>query len=76
MGLTAERYQRAHRKEKGKIPEEFLHSTGYTRCYASYALSRHGKPRRVDCKTSLHYSTNCIQSMRSRVLCRGVNAAP
>jgi hypothetical protein len=51
--VTAERYQRAHKKEKGKILDEFIESTGYTRCYGSNLLSRHGRARRVDSKTTL-----------------------
>ena len=51
--VTAERYQRADKKEKGKILHEFIESTGYTRCYGSYLLSRHGRARRVDSKTTL-----------------------
>jgi hypothetical protein len=51
--VTAGRYQKGSKKEKRKILDEFVQSTGYHRCYASFLLSRHGKPRRVDSKTTL-----------------------
>lgn len=54
MGLTmgerqslvrenASRYQRASKTEKRTMLDEFVHSTGYHRTYASYLLSHHGK---------------------------------
>jgi hypothetical protein len=51
--VTAGRYQKASKKEKGKILDEFVESTGYKRCYGSFLLSRHGKRLRVDSKTTL-----------------------
>lgn len=51
--VTAGRYQKASRKEKRKILDEFVQSTCYHRCYASFLLSRHGRPLRVDSKTRL-----------------------
>lgn len=51
--VTAGRYQKASKKEKRKILDEFVQSTGYQRCYASFLLSRHGRPLRVDSKTTL-----------------------
>jgi len=51
--VNADRYQRSSKKEKGKILDEFVESTGYRRCYASLLLSRHGRPVRVDRKTTL-----------------------
>ena len=51
--VNAARYQKAPKKQKGNILDEFVQSTGYQRCYASFLLSRHGKPRRVDSKTTL-----------------------
>lgn len=35
---TAKRYKEASKKEKGRILDEFVQLTGYTRCYASYVL--------------------------------------
>ena len=35
---TSMRYNKERKKEKGKILDEFVHLTGYTRCYASYVL--------------------------------------
>lgn len=45
--ITAPRYQRAQKKHKGIILDEFITLTGYTRCYASYVLRAHGKKVRV-----------------------------
>lgn len=35
---TAKRYKEASKKWKGRILDEFVQLTGYTRCYASYVL--------------------------------------
>ena len=51
--VTAARYQKGSKKDKCKILDEFVQSTGYHRCYASFLLSRHGRPVRVDTKTTL-----------------------
>lgn len=64
MGLTmgerqslvrenASRYQKASKKEKRIILDEFVHSTGYHRTYASYLLSHHGKRVVVTRKTAI-----------------------
>jgi hypothetical protein len=45
--VIASRYQNSNKKEKGKILEEFVELTGYTRSYASYLLGSHGKRRRI-----------------------------
>ena len=58
MGLTmrerksvtraiASRYQKASKKQKGVMLDEFTELTDYTRCYASYLLGRHGKRVRI-----------------------------
>ncbi len=39
------RYKRASKKEKGKILDEFVKLTDYTRCYGSYILRNLGKKR-------------------------------
>lgn len=36
--VTKKRYKKAGKKEKGRIVDEFVQLTGYTRCYASYVL--------------------------------------
>lgn len=51
--VNAARYQGSSKKQKGRILEEFVESTGYNRCYASFLLSRHGRRVRVDTKTTL-----------------------
>jgi hypothetical protein len=47
---TKKRYKGARKREKGRILDEFVQLTGYTRCYASYVLRnlhrrRQGAPR-------------------------------
>ena len=41
--VTAARYQKATKKLKRIILEEFAALTGYDRCYAAYPLRTHGK---------------------------------
>ena len=41
--ITAARYQKAGKKKKGAILDEFIELTGYDRCYASYLLKNHGR---------------------------------
>ena len=40
---VAMRYQKARKKEKNKILDEFIQVTGYTRWYGSYVLRNLGK---------------------------------
>ena len=58
MGLTmkekksltrkiAPRYRKANKKEKGRILNEFVQTTGYTRKYASWILRMWGKKKYV-----------------------------
>lgn len=72
MGLTmrerqslvrenASRYQKASKKQKRIILDEFIHSTGYHRTYASYLLSHHGKRVIVARRTAI------IGDIRKRV---------
>ena len=42
-GVLAARYQRATKKEKQAMLDEFTQLTGYNRCYASHLLASHGK---------------------------------
>jgi hypothetical protein len=41
--ITAARYQKASKKKKGTILDEFIGLTGYDRCYAAYLLKNHGR---------------------------------
>lgn len=41
--IMAPRYQKARKKGKGLILDEFIELTGYVRCYAAYVLRTHGK---------------------------------
>lgn len=45
--ILAPRYQKAGKKEKGKMLDEFIALTGYCRTHASYVLNTHGKRKRV-----------------------------
>ncbi len=44
---VAKRYQKARKKEKKRILDEFVKNTGYNRCYAAYVLRSHGRKVRV-----------------------------
>jgi hypothetical protein len=46
--VVAARYQKARKKEKGVILDEFTKLTGYGRRYASYVLRCHGKKVRIN----------------------------
>jgi hypothetical protein len=48
--ITATRYQKASKKKKGTILDEFIALIGYDRCYASYLLRNHGRKVRVNNK--------------------------
>jgi hypothetical protein len=45
--ILALRYQKARKKDKEKMLDEFTAITGYRRSYASHVLNTHGKRRRV-----------------------------
>ncbi len=45
--ILAPRYQKARKKDKGTMLQEFVSLTGYRRSYASYLLSTHGKRKRI-----------------------------
>ena len=45
--ILAPRYQKARKKDKGTMLQEFVSLTGYLRSYASYVLSIQGKRRKV-----------------------------
>jgi hypothetical protein len=47
IGVTAEKYRRARKKEKGAILEQLVELTGYTRRYAAWLLRHHGKRTRA-----------------------------
>jgi hypothetical protein len=51
--ITAPRYQKARKKDKSVILNEFIELTGYDRRYASYALRSHGKKVRINKTTVL-----------------------
>jgi len=46
--VVAARYQKARKKEKGVILDEFTKLTGYGRRYASYVLRCHGRKVRIN----------------------------
>ena len=45
--ILASRYQKARKKDKGKMLEEFVALTGYRRSYASHVLSIHGRKWKI-----------------------------
>jgi hypothetical protein len=51
--VMAPEYQRARKKEKGNILEQFIRATRYNRCYAAHILRTHGKKLRITPKTVL-----------------------
>jgi hypothetical protein len=51
--IIAPRYQKARKKDKGIILDEFIELTGYGRRYASYVLRSHGKKVRISEKKVL-----------------------
>lgn len=51
--IVAPRYQKARKKDKGFILNEFTKLTGYDRRYASYVLRSHGKKLWINRKTVL-----------------------
>ncbi len=46
--VVAGRYQKARKKEKGLILDEFVKLTGYSRRYASHVLMSHGRQFRIN----------------------------
>jgi len=52
--IVAPRYQKARKKDKGVILNEFVKLTGYSRRYASYVLRSHGKRVWIDERTVVH----------------------
>lgn len=49
--IVSERYQKASKKQKRIILDEFVALTGYNRCYSSYILRNHGRKLRVNSNT-------------------------
>ena len=49
--IVAPRYQKARKKDKSVILNEFIELTGYSRRYASYVLRSHGKKVWIDERT-------------------------
>ncbi len=43
MKELAKRYQKARKRYKMKILEDFINLTGYNRCYASWLLRNYGR---------------------------------
>ncbi|HSB29961.1 MAG TPA: hypothetical protein VLD55_00005 [Candidatus Sulfobium mesophilum] len=41
--VIAPQYQRAPKKERGNILDQFVRATRYNRCYAAHILRTHGK---------------------------------
>jgi len=56
LRVTAGRYQRARKREKSKILDEFIETTGYSRWHASRLLRNFGRSVRFNEKTILRGS--------------------
>ena len=46
IAVTAQKYRKARKKEKGAILEHLIELTGYAKRYAAWLPRRHGKQRR------------------------------
>src|SRR4029453_2724583 len=53
IGATAGQYRGASKKEKGKILDQFIATTGYSRWYARLVLRHEGRRVQTDKKTIL-----------------------
>ena len=51
--VMAPEYQRARKKERGDILDQFIRATRYNRCYAAHVLRTHGKKRWINTETVL-----------------------
>ena len=58
--VMAPEYQRARKKEKGNILEQFIKATRYNRCYAAHVLRTQGK------KTWINPRTRLVSDVRRR----------
>lgn len=63
----AKRYQKASRKEKKKILDEFVKLSGYNRCYASYLLRNWGRKVVINSIGGKRNENNIDSYMRQRV---------
>lgn len=71
-----QRYQRASKKQKGIILNEFIALTGYNRCYASYLLSILCKTLRVGLKTVIKADVRkALRRQRNRIYDESVKRA-
>jgi hypothetical protein len=59
--VVAARYQKARKRDKGKILDEFIELTSYTRCYAAYVLRTQGE------KIKVSRSRTFIMDVRTKV---------
>ncbi|MBF0555221.1 MAG: hypothetical protein HQK96_11810 [Nitrospirae bacterium] len=66
---AAERYQKAMKRQKGVILDEFVESTGYDRCYASYLLRQHGRKIVVSPNQRVLLSPHVPQANKDRLQC-------
>lgn len=53
IAITAVRYQRSRKKDRGMILNEFVELTGYNRSYCGYVLRSHGKKVWISPQTAL-----------------------
>jgi hypothetical protein len=66
--IMAPRYQKARKKGKGLILDEFVELTGYVRCYAAYVLRYHGRRVAVNrTRTLVGDVGKKVQRQRARI---------
>ena len=67
---TKKRYKKGTKREKGRILDEFVQLTGYTRCYASYVLRDlyrrgvHGARRKLGRKRERIYDDEVLSALQ------------
>jgi hypothetical protein len=75
--IVAPRYQKARKKDKGVILDEFIELTGYRRRYASYVLRSQGKRVWVNETTAVQGDVRkSIPRKRPKVYDAAVEEAP
>jgi hypothetical protein len=61
-------YQRAGKKEKGRIMEVFVQATGYNRVYAARLLRSHGRRIHLGGRTVVRVdAVSCVKRQRARI---------
>lgn len=70
--VTARSYQRARKKDKKVVLDQFIELTGYNRSYAARLLRQHGKRTRVGTTTIVGDVTKKVERERRRTYTKDV----